>query len=196
MVDDVHVLGLPHPQRIFNFHDWWCLTQGIYCKARVEEVTQTPFLTRYSSQVLDDFINNPRSLVDLLASSLPQQSTFFINYLLVAGESDWWSLQSYDKVLILLFSASSGFGRLPLKLFRIPAFLRRVVTIILCRPVTEREVSPLYCLTLNSNCHPSKLCSCRAENEKISAGGLRLRSRGCGRTAGNIFSVISPVPLF
>jgi len=36
-------------------------------------------------QVLDDFIENPRSIINLLASSLPQQSGFFINYLLIAG---------------------------------------------------------------------------------------------------------------
>jgi hypothetical protein len=36
-------------------------------------------------QVLDDFIDNPRSIINLLASSLPQQSGFFINYLLIAG---------------------------------------------------------------------------------------------------------------
>jgi hypothetical protein len=66
---------------------------------------------------LDKFIDNPRSIIDLLATSLPQQSGFFINYLLVAA-----------------------FGRLPLKLFRIPAFIKRVLTVILCKPVTEREV--------------------------------------------------------
>lgn len=72
-------------------------------------------------KVLDDFVDNPRSIINLLASSLPQQSGFFINYLLIAG-----------------------FGRLPLKLFRLPALVQRIFTIILCKPVTEREKKKQY----------------------------------------------------
>jgi hypothetical protein len=107
-------------------------------------------------QVLDDFIDNPRSIINLLASSLPQQSGFFINYLLIAGTKDPNTTRGQEELIVNhhFVHFFPGFGRLPLKLFRLPALVQRIFTIILCKPVTEREVRTqvLFCWFLIVDC--------------------------------------------
>ncbi|KAL6040263.1 hypothetical protein QOT17_025465 [Balamuthia mandrillaris] len=66
--------------------------------------------------VLEDLVDNPTSFISLLADSLPKQSLFFINYLLVVG-----------------------LGRLPLKLFRPGQLFKRLFLCLSVQPKTQRE---------------------------------------------------------
>jgi hypothetical protein len=73
--------------------EWW--TMSTYTVFLFFNVFLVSTIGSTLFTVLADFIDNPTSIVTLLATALPQQSLFFITYLMVAGA-----------------------GRIPFKLFR------------------------------------------------------------------------------
>jgi hypothetical protein len=73
------------------------------------------------SKILSEFIDNPRNLISLLAQALPQNSTFFINYILVVT-----------------------FCITPLTLFRTRQILQQFVWYVLMRPSTVRQKAKMW----------------------------------------------------
>jgi hypothetical protein len=70
-------------------------------------------------------LSRPPDLIGLLASSLPQQSVFFINYILVVGAFVLRRTSALRlRCSLTLLSLSSGLGRAPFKLIRYSAFFK------------------------------------------------------------------------
>lgn len=103
--------------------EWW--TMSTYTVFLFFNVFLVSTIGSTLFTVLADFIDNPTTVVTLLATALPQQSLFFITYLMVAGA-----------------------GRIPFKLFRPADLLRVLVRFVFTCPRTPRQRRTFHNLEL------------------------------------------------